>query len=57
MQAIVSITWLIKHTETLLRKNDYCTYLLLLSTNKEFLYLFIVTTQQDAFTHNKKKKM
>jgi hypothetical protein len=24
-----------------------------LVTNKEFLYLFIVTTQQDAFTHNK----
>jgi hypothetical protein len=23
------------------------------ATNKEFLYLFIVTTQQDAFTHNK----
>jgi hypothetical protein len=28
----------------------------LLGTNKEFLYLFIVTTQQDAFTHNKEKK-
>jgi hypothetical protein len=24
-----------------------------LVTNKGFLYLFIVTTQQDAFTHNK----
>jgi hypothetical protein len=28
-------------------------YSLLLVTNKELLYLFIVTTQQDAFTHNK----
>jgi hypothetical protein len=24
-----------------------------LVTNKEFLYLFIVTSQQDTFTHNK----
>jgi hypothetical protein len=35
------ITWLIKHTETLLRKKDCCTYSLLFVTNKGLLYLFI----------------
>jgi hypothetical protein len=32
-----------KHTETLLRKKDCCTYSLLLVMNKGLLYLFIVT--------------
>jgi hypothetical protein len=37
----------------LLRKKDCCTYSLLLVTNKGLLYLFIVTTQQDALTQYK----
>jgi hypothetical protein len=32
-------------------------YSLLLVTNKGLLYLFIVTTQQDAFTHKKDKSL